>query len=72
MSNCGKVTLGLGYTLLKFGTNWLSLVENITVLLTGLGCSDFAFFFVKLALFQSVLFHGFCSYNPLKWLQLPC
>ena len=24
---------------------------------------------VKLALFQSV-FHGFCSYNPLKWLQL--
>ena len=33
MSSCGKVSPCLGYTLLKFGTNWLSFVENITVLL---------------------------------------
>ena len=33
MSSCGKVALCLGYTLLKFGTNSLSSVENRKVLL---------------------------------------
>ena len=32
MSSYGKVTVYNGYTLQKFGTNWLSFVENITVL----------------------------------------
>ena len=39
MSSCGKVALCLGYTLLKFGTNWLSFVENITVLLQHVNLS---------------------------------
>ena len=39
MSSCGKVALCLGYTLLKFGTNWLSFVENITVLLRHVNLS---------------------------------
>ena len=33
ISSCSKVPLCLGYTLLKFCTNWLRFVENITVLL---------------------------------------
>ena len=33
MSSDGKVTIYHGYTLYKFGTNWLSFVENITILL---------------------------------------
>ena len=33
MSSCSKVPLCLGYKLWKFGTYWLSLVENITDLL---------------------------------------
>ena len=49
-SSCGKVALCLGYTLLKFGTNWLSFVENITVYYsmsiyhTVLGTSKFCIF----------------------------
>ena len=39
MSRYGKVPLCLGYTLLKFGTNWLSIVENITVLLQHVNLS---------------------------------
>ena len=39
MSSCGKVSLCLGYTMLKFGTNWLSFVENITVLLQHVNLS---------------------------------
>ena len=39
MSSCSKVALCLGYTLLKFGTNWLSSVENITVLLQHVNLS---------------------------------
>ena len=39
MSSCSKVPLCLGYNLLKFGTNWLSLVENITVLLQHVNLS---------------------------------
>ena len=33
MSSYGRVTIYHGYTLYKFGTNWLSFVENITILL---------------------------------------
>ena len=33
MSSCGKVALYYGYTLQKFGTNWLSFIENMTLLL---------------------------------------
>ena len=39
MSNCSKVPLCLGYTLLKFGTTWLSFVENTTVLLQHVSLS---------------------------------
>ena len=39
MSSCSKVPLFLGYTLMKFGTNWLSFVENITVLLQHVNLS---------------------------------
>ena len=39
MSSCNKVPLCLGYNLLKFGTNWLSLVESITVLLQHVNLS---------------------------------
>ena len=39
VSRCGKVALCPGYTLLKFGTNWLSFVENITVLLQHVNLS---------------------------------
>ena len=39
MSSCGKVPLCLGYTLLKFGTNRLHFVENITVLLQHVNLS---------------------------------
>ena len=39
MSSCGKVPLCLGNTMLKFGTNWLSFVENITVLLQHVNLS---------------------------------
>ena len=39
MSSYGKVPLCLGYTLLKFGINWLSLVENIRVLLQHVNLS---------------------------------
>ena len=39
MSSYGKVPPCLGYTLLKFGTNWFSLVENITVLLQHVNLS---------------------------------
>ena len=39
MSSCGKAALRLGYTLLKFGKNWLSFVENITVLLQHVNLS---------------------------------
>ena len=39
MSSCVNVALCLGYTLLKFGTNWLSFVENITVLLQHVNLS---------------------------------
>ena len=39
ISSCGKVALRLGYTLWKFGTNWLSFVENITVLLQNVNLS---------------------------------
>ena len=39
MSSCSNVPLCLGYSLLKFGTNWLSYVENITVLLQHVNLS---------------------------------
>ena len=39
MSSCSKVPLCLSYTLLKFGTNWLSFVQNITVLLQHVNLS---------------------------------
>ena len=39
MSSCGKVPLCLGSTLLKSGTNWLSLVKNVTVLLQQVNLS---------------------------------
>ena len=40
MSSCNKVPLCLGYNLLKFGTNWLSLVENITVFIQHVNLSN--------------------------------
>ena len=39
MSSCNKVSLCLGYTLLKFGRNLLSFIENITVLLQHVNLS---------------------------------
>ena len=39
MSSCSKVPLCLAYPLLKFGTNWLSFVENIKVLLQHVNLS---------------------------------
>ena len=57
MSSCGKGALCLGYTLLKLGTNWLSFVENITVLLHHVNLSNllnFAFLVII-----KPLLHGF-------------
>ena len=39
MSSCSKVPICHGYNLLKFGTNWLSFVENIAVLLQHVNLS---------------------------------
>ena len=58
MSSCSKVPPRLGCTLLKFGTNWLSFVENITVLLQHvnlsrvLGTFKFAFLVIIKPLFH--------------------
>ena len=61
MSSCGKVALCLGYTLLKFGTNWLSFVENIT-------------FYYRMSIYHTVLgtykFWHFGYYKAIiEWIQ---
>ena len=65
MSSCGKVALCPGYTLLKFGTNWLRFLENITVLLQhvnlshSLGASKFCIFGYYKAIIEWILTNFF-------------
>ena len=67
MSGCSKVPLCLGYTLMKFGTNWLSFVENITVSLQQVNLSHmfrnisgyFAFLVIKKVIIAQILTNFF-------------
>ena len=72
MSSRIKVSLCLGYTLFKFSGNWLSFVENITVLLQHVNLShsfrkhlNFCIFGYYKAIIAEILTNFFCFHISL-------